>query len=133
MIRKKTKAKTPSPYPHTMSSQALYHSFIPSSSTSCVVQEEWRLWSVNNNSSSLLLLPPHTFHMHQHGSFHRMQFFRVNLLLHGLSRGCSSCQEPAPPSCAPGSAGQSLLLHLEHLHSLSLLSPWCLQGYFSVL
>ena len=56
-----------------------------------------RLRSVRN-SSFLLLLPPHTSPAPVRGPSHGIQYFRIRLLLHGLSTDCRSSRKclPAP-------------------------------------
>lgn len=81
------------------------------------------------NSSSLPLFPPYTFPLLQCGSFHGLQYFRRNLLLHGLSMETAA---PATRTCSCVGYQQATVplgnVHLLHgLHCGYLLwhnPPW---------
>lgn len=124
MVRNKDKIELPFTSPF---SQAQLRSFIPSSSVSCPLQVtqtdgSGRLWSVHSSPSCFSV-----------GFPHGLQFFRTNLLQHGLSINHSSfIKYPHAPVWVPPwatawvsalvwsfpwAAGEYLLWPLEHLLS----------------
>lgn len=121
---------------HPSASFPRLNSFTHSSSTFFPhTHPEWhrgmqneRLWSVHSTFP-----PPHIVPLLQCGLFERLQSFRINLLQHGLCRGCraTSALVPGAPSPPPSTPLTSMLtrLFLTLYFSLSPHSLCCVSGF----